>query len=1162
MKKTLLCLLTCLVFIISSCTNVDTAIPEPTRTSLPEATSSPTEIPAPEHIVFSEVLAGIQGNNNFEFIELYNPTEQLIDLAGYKIFYQLSEGKDEVVIFEWNTSEIIPPFGHYLLVLDGQDVGINADAYYKQPLVPNTGGLTLNNTQGEILDRLGWGKAAEAYYENAPVSAMENGIGLERKPGGESGNTQDTQNNFSDFQVSENPNPQNSGSPITPVADILQIQLITPETVNPGSSFEMIINVNNPTGNDAQDILAILHIPEELQISALPEDMFNEGNIYTLQLTELKAGESQERMLKVSVPWDYASYKMQNYTVSSDNLPLAGTGGPVRIEAANGTIPIQTAKQHFGKKVIVEGIASMYTDGLYAGSSGTKFYIEDETGGLQVYVAGGMNKIHVDLGARVRIEGTLELYRGATELIPSSLEAIQIIEDPGDHSLWEPTPVSIDQAANDSSLAGLLVTCEGIISRVEEFSYSFEIDLTDSSGQMVTLYIDKLTEISIERIISGQSYQVTGIVEILDNAQQIYPRIQDDLQEISLPELSIKANTPVNFTPGETIEVIYTIANTTSESMTDLNISAEIPRDVKVFTISNEGTQEDELITWKITELPAAGSLDLGFTAEIQGKSEYIEFSGYQVSTPDWPEEVSGLPVLSFNGESVPIWAIQGQEFFSPYVLESLRTEGVVTGVFPELEGFWIQNTNPDDNPQTSEGLFINTANIAADVKIGDAVQVFGTVREAYQQTQIIPHENSDLLVISQGNSLPVPVKLDPPADDEESLIYYESIEGMYVEVAETALAVAPSNKYGEFALVLSYHGVDRLLQGEENGFRIVVDDGLSLTHEDQSTMLLTVNSGDQVSNIRGPLMYGYGLYMIEPNDLPVVTASEVSAVEIKPALDTEFSIMTWNVENLFDYQDPHPSSPAMPSFEEYKLSLEKIVSTILAAGMPDIIALQEVENIGILEDITANDRLSAVNYQPVLIEGTDSRLIDVGYLVKGNLEILETTQYPAPQGLTSRPPLLLKVLVKGEESNNTVYLLNNHFTSMSGGEAATEPRRTAQAEWNVSLVQNILGQDPQAKIIVLGDLNSYYNSLPIITLESGGLEHVFEKLEANERYTYIYEGVSQVLDHMLVTPNLFEQIKRTEILHVNADFPPPPPDDSSPSHKSDHDPVIVTFEK
>ena len=110
-------------------------------------------------------------------------------------------------------------------------------------------------------------------------------------------------------------------------------------------------------------------------------------------------------------------------------------------------------------------------------------------------------------------------------------------------------------------------------------------------------------------------------------------------------------------------------------------------------------------------------------------------------------------------------------------------------------------------------------------------------------------------------------------------------------------------------------------------------------------------------------------------------------------------------LKTCLDYQKPPPFQPThSPAFRNIRLAIEKVISTILTAGQPSIIGLQEVENIGILEDIAANERLAEAGYQPVLIEGTDSRLIDVGYLVKGNLQILETEQYPAPQG-TDQPP-------------------------------------------------------------------------------------------------------------------------------------------------------------
>ena len=95
----------------------------------------------------------------------------------------------------------------------------------------------------------------------------------------------------------------------------------------------------------------------------------------------------------------------------------------------------------------------------------------------------------------------------------------------------------------------------------------------------------------------------------------------------------------------------------------------------------------------------------------------------------------------------------------------------------------------------------------------------------------------------------------------------------------------------------------------------------------------------------------------------------------------------------------------------------------------------------------------------------------------------------------------------------------------------------------------------------VIGDLNSFYDSRPIDTLREAGMNHVFEIIPAEARYSYIYQGLSQTLDHILVTPALFELLARVEVLHVNADYALPFPDDASPRHTSDHDPVVAVFE-
>jgi hypothetical protein len=295
---------------------------------------------------------------------------------------------------------------------------------------------------------------------------------------------------------------------------------------------------------------------------------------------------------------------------------------------------------------------------------------------------------------------------------------------------------------------------------------------------------------------------------------------------------------------------------------------------------------------------------------------------------------------------------------------------------------------------------------------------------------------------------------------------------------------------------------------------------------------------------------------------VPTLSVSEDGgSTNLAPVDPNEFSIMTWNVENLFDTRPPHPSDPPMLLPSEYRLRIEKIANTIEAAGMPLIVGLQEVENIAVLEDIAADDALIDYGYEALLIEGFDSRGIDNGYLIRADrVSFINLEQFNAPEGLTSRPPLLVQVEVETENGPITVFVINNHFTSMSAGVEATEARRNAQAAWNAEVVEQLLSDYPNAYVAVVGDLNSFYDSRPIDTLREAGMKHVFEIIPEEEHYTYIYQGLSQTLDHILVTPTLFELLNRTEMLRVNADYGLSDPGDPSPIHTSDHDPVVSVF--
>jgi predicted extracellular nuclease len=91
---------------------------------------------------------------------------------------------------------------------------------------------------------------------------------------------------------------------------------------------------------------------------------------------------------------------------------------------------------------------------------------------------------------------------------------------------------------------------------------------------------------------------------------------------------------------------------------------------------------------------------------------------------------------------------------------------------------------------------------------------------------------------------------------------------------------------------------------------------------------------------------------------------------------------------------------------------------------------------------------------------------------------------------------------------------------------------------------------DPAAEVVVLGDLNDYPFSPPLQTLTAGGaLRDLITGLPPDERYSYVFDGNSQALDHALVSPAVTDPTY--DVVHINAEFA---------DQASDHDPQVVRF--
>jgi len=192
-----------------------TGSPSPTATPTPVASPSATPTPPPA-IVISEFRTRGPNGASDEFIELYNNTAAPIDISGWKIKGSSNSGGIGVRL-TINAGTLLPPLKHFLVGNSGGYSGsVALDQTYSSGLV-NDGGIALTLPNDTIVDQIGLssGSAFREGMHLAPLPSDAN-QSYERKPGGLSGSTQDTNDNFADFQLLTPSEPQNSESEVTP----------------------------------------------------------------------------------------------------------------------------------------------------------------------------------------------------------------------------------------------------------------------------------------------------------------------------------------------------------------------------------------------------------------------------------------------------------------------------------------------------------------------------------------------------------------------------------------------------------------------------------------------------------------------------------------------------------------------------------------------------------------------------------------------------------------------------------------------------------------------------------------------------------------------------------------------------------------------------------
>ncbi|MEV7788570.1 endonuclease/exonuclease/phosphatase [Streptomyces sp. NPDC088106] len=463
--------------------------------------------------------------------------------------------------------------------------------------------------------------------------------------------------------------------------------------------------------------------------------------------------------------------------------------------------------------------------------------------------------------------------------------------------------------------------------------------------------------------------------------------------------------------------------------------------------------------------------------------------------------------------------------------------------------------------------------------------------------------------VVSSGNAVPaatpitarsVPAAYTPVPDGSVddlplrparyALDLYESLEGMNVQVSDTRV-VGATDPYTELWVTVKPREHRNLRGGTVYGSYDSQNTGrLQIQSLGRAADFPDANVGDTLAgDTTGPLDYNqFGGYTLVASDLGTLESGDLRRETTRRQHRSELAIATYNVENLD------------PSDDTFAAHAAAIVDNLRS---PDILSLEEIQdNNGATDDGTvAADRTLATLIDAIEAAGGpryDWRAVDPadkedGGQPGGNIRQaflfnparVSFTDRPGGDATTptdvvkvrgqaaltlspgridpasaafedSRKPLAGEFRFRGR----TVVVIANHFASKGGDQSLTsryqppsrssETQRHLQAAAVHDFTAKILKTQKNARVVALGDINDFEFSATTAILEGRGtLWSAIKSLPESERYSYVYQGNSQVLDQILITPS----IRRFsyDSVHINAEFH---------DQISDHDPQVLRF--
>lgn len=559
----------------------------------------------------------------------------------------------------------------------------------------------------------------------------------------------------------------------------------------------------------------------------------------------------------------------------------------------------------------------------------------------------------------------------------------------------------------------------------------------------------------------------------------------------------------------------------------------------------------------------------------------------------DEAQTASCTVIVTLSG-TTPIHAIQGNGASSPLVGQKVTTQGVVTKVINS--GFFMQDETPDDDPTTSEGIYVYTGT-APGVLVGQRLRVAATVAEyavgsgAEALANPLTELNSpSISVLASGLSI-APTLITFPEAVEGDLEHYE---GMLVHI-DGPLTIDQNYFLGRYGqLTVSAGGrlekptnrhpagsAEAIAMADDNARRrLLLDDGSSLQNPNPTPYLAadnTVRAGDSIDGLTGVIDYGLststtsGLsdYRLQPTEAPLISRTN-PRTGAPDTVGGNIKVASFNVLNYFTTftngqtagglsgqgcslgdSNAAANCRGADNAAEFARQKAKIVNAIKALNA-DVVGLMEIQNNGneAVLDLLAglNAATAPGTYASVALPngGTGTDAIRVALIYKPAKVSPLGNAVSDSNPLHNRPPLAQTFAAANGEKFSVVV---NHFKSKSScptsgtdadqgdGQGCWNALRTEQAQALRGYIAGLQASSGDPDVIVIGDLNAYAKEDPILDFTANGYVDQVARFE-NPGYSYVFDGEAGYIDHALATPSLSAQIVGVAHWRINADEP------------------------